>query len=168
MYAYFDPQFPLASLQPWCVMANPAYGGPFLAGKYYGRPLKRDAGTRDAKRGFHEALERDIQANGVRNPLCVWEIDGKLYLRYGQSRWEALRRLKIETAPAIISGPGSHPYFARLPDEPFEMIDLTDPTAAGFLKYFKDQPRKWKITEEGYLDFVRCLGEFEVQIGRQT
>jgi hypothetical protein len=124
------------------------------------RPIRRSPATRSYKRAFHDALRHSILTEGIRNPVNVWDVDGRYFLRYGQSRVEAAWDLALNTVPAIVSGPDAS-RAGLIPAD--RMIDLHSGPDA-LLGLFADPPQQWRIHPDGYLDFYKCLGHFDAEL----
>lgn len=97
------------------------------------------------------------------NPVCIWDMGGKYFLKYGQSRVEACLATGYPHLPAIVSGPQAQPsplFPGAIP------IDLKD--AEAFLSLFRDPPFKWWVHPTGHLEFTKCWGAFEHEIGKHV
>lgn len=66
------------------------------------RPRRPDPAILAQRATFFQALRADIAENGIKLPLLVWGINGKLYLRYGASRVHSGIALGLDRAPAIL------------------------------------------------------------------
>lgn len=81
------------------VTFRPASGG----SRTYGlRPIEPEQSLREQQSGFFNALAKDIAENGVRLPILLWGIGGKLYTRYGASRVWASRKAGYDLIPAVL------------------------------------------------------------------
>lgn len=66
------------------------------------RPLTPEDSTQRALRGFFQELQASVERDGVRLPILLWGIGGKLYTRYGASRVFVSRNLGLLTIPAVL------------------------------------------------------------------
>jgi hypothetical protein len=66
------------------------------------RPRAIDPGILSNRASFFQGLRASIAEVGVKVPVLVWGIKGKLYLRYGASRVYTCEGLGIERIPAIL------------------------------------------------------------------
>lgn len=112
-----------------CIIDNPDYGAGTVSwavgarGESRGgtrtaglRPLYPDAHLREVHKDFYASLKESIEKDGVKVPVLLWEINGKLYCRYGASRVHVAGLLERDWVPAIVSS-YSHdpaPYFAGI------------------------------------------------------
>lgn len=147
MYLVHCPAFPVDRLERYVLLGNGDK-----------RPVPRSDMTTEIKAYFHGPLDRQVAT--LYNPVCVWHMDGKYVLRYGQSRFEACLRTGYPTIPALVSGPESSP------PEGLEgrLIDLR--STEEFLACFRDPPYKWWIKPEGFVDFAKCWGTYEREVGK--
>lgn len=157
MYACHVKSFPVSKLEPWVVIENPGYGGPHLFGPYYGRPVGFQGALGYTLRNL-ELLAKDVGLHGFRNPICVWEYQGRFYLRYGASRVYVASANPAIPLSAVVSGPGV------LPDGLVsEQIDLHAGTGLP-PKLFQDYPQHVGVVPEGFVDFHHCWGKFEAKL----
>lgn len=148
MYAILVPTFPLAALERH-----------YLLGNGEKRPIPRTDQSPEMRRLMRPLLD---QVGQFANPICVWDIDGKYFLKYGQSRVEACLATGYPHLPAIVSGPSSSPP----PDLVGLPIGLHTPEE--FLACFRDPPYKWWVHASGHLEFTKCWGQFEREIGKHV
>ena len=107
----------IADIEPWCVIDSLTYGvgtrvwyAPGGGRREVGiRPLWPDAAKIRDFADFYEGLTQDIAKNGVKVPVLLWRINGKLYCRYGASRLWVLNKLGRPSVPAIICDFGCNP-----------------------------------------------------------
>jgi hypothetical protein len=66
------------------------------------RPIAIDPGILQNRANFFQGLRASVAEVGIKVPLLVWGINGKLWLRYGASRVHTARQLGFLTAPAIL------------------------------------------------------------------
>lgn len=66
------------------------------------RPLEPDASLREQNRSFFEGLKTSLDREGQKLPILVWEIKGKVYVRYGASRVWAARQLGWEDLACVL------------------------------------------------------------------
>jgi len=112
-YGFID----LSDIEPWCVIDSLTYGvgtrvwyAPGGGRREVGiRPLWPDSAKVRDYADFYEALQKDIETYGVKVPVLLWRINGKLYVRYGASRLYVLTRLARASVPAIVCDFGCNP-----------------------------------------------------------
>jgi hypothetical protein len=73
------------------------------------RPIAIDPGILQNRANFFQGLRASVAEVGIKLPLLVWGINGKLWLRYGASRVHVARQLGFLTAPAILCDYGTEP-----------------------------------------------------------
>jgi len=120
----------LSALEPWCVIDRCAAevgvlewsvrgGGTRNAGL---RPRAIDPGILSNRANFFTGLRASIAEVGVKVPVLVWGINGKLWLRYGASRVHACEGLGFLHIPAILCL-----YDEKVPDGFLETGTLSHP-----------------------------------------
>lgn len=100
----------LSDIEPHCIIDSLTYGCGTVefrtlnGGKRsYGlRPLWPDAEREQVYKDFYSALQIDIEHYGLKVPVLLWKIHGKLYVRYGASRLWIYRKLGRESILSII------------------------------------------------------------------
>lgn len=107
---------------------------------------------------FDNALKDSVARDGVRNPVCVFDVGGLLYPAVGASPIiNAARAVELETGrpvpiPAIVSGPGPRHEKLNAGDE--SPIDLLSADPRSFLRHFVPQPPSyWEVLSSGFLYF---------------
>lgn len=163
MYA-IHCRVPFQKLEPWVLIPNVNYNPNFTVMRWSGLPLYRSNAITGKKAKFHAALAESIEREGVQNPVCVYEIGGKLFVTYGASRVGAVRRLFEKgrgdgLVPCIVSGP-QKTHISDLMAVNGSYIDLL----AGpqeLTKWFKVPPKAWTIEKEGFLTFTGCKNEWD-------
>ena len=145
-------------LEEWILIDSiKAGGGPTILGRFSTWPLWVRRGLKPqlpSKPEFRKALKDSIASEGLRNPILIFEIDGKLFVRYGVSRCLTVRELQEEgrgdgTLPAIISGPTPGVGATVSP--------------ANFLDYFVDPPLHVVWQPDGRFDFSICYSSWDIQ-----
>lgn len=120
----------LTRLQPQCVIDRCAAevgvlewrvrdGGTRTAGL---RPRAIDPGILQNRASFFQNLRSSVAEVGIKVPLLVWGINGKLWLRYGASRVHTAQGLGFLTAPAVLCA------YAGVPDGFLVTRELHSPT----------------------------------------
>ena len=66
------------------------------------RPIAIDPGILQNRANFFQGLRASVAEVGIKLPVLVWGINGKLWLRYGASRVHVARQLGFLTAPAVL------------------------------------------------------------------
>jgi hypothetical protein len=116
----------LSGLSEWCIVDRcPACdrdlsfrtrdGG---GTRTYGlRPRVPAKHLREAQAAFFTSLRGSIANDGVKLPVLLWGINGKLYVRYGASRVYVAGELGLERIPAVLCsfGPDGDEYEGFLP-----------------------------------------------------
>lgn len=105
-YGYTD----LADLEPFCVIDSLTYGvgevtwtTPGGGKRQVGlRPLWPDAEREQVYADFYSQLQADIERWGLKVPVLLWKINGKLYVRYGASRLWVFKKKGIPSIRSII------------------------------------------------------------------
>lgn len=100
----------LASIEPHCIIDSLSYGCGTVefrtrhgGRRSYGlRPLWPDREREQVYHDFYSQLQADIEKYGLKVPVLLWKIHGKLYVRYGASRLWIFRKLGRDAIPAII------------------------------------------------------------------
>lgn len=120
----------LDALEPHCVIDRCAAetgvltfrvrgGGERTAGL---RPRAIDPGILANNRNFFQSLRASIAESGVKVPILVWAINGKLWVRYGASRVHTCLGLGFRTAPALLCS-----YDANVPAGFLAVRELRSP-----------------------------------------
>jgi hypothetical protein len=136
------------------LLDNLSYNPAFQLKRFSGRPLWDPP----RPKSFRDALLADIKANGIQNPVCVYDVSGGLYVVYGASRVWAAREIGLNAIPAIVSGPE---LTASL-GSGHELIDLQRGPES-FFRYFRDPPGAWRVERDGYLNFTHCHGAWDLE-----
>ena len=114
-YGYCD----IGAIEPWCVIDSLTYGvgevswrTPNGGTRRVGlRPLWPDAERERVYQDFYSALAQDIDKNGLKVPVLLWKLNGKLYVRYGASRLWVEKKAGRTAIKAIICDFGcDHDY----------------------------------------------------------
>lgn len=122
------------ALEPYCIIDRCAAeigvvewrvrgGGTRSAGL---RPRAIDPGILSNRANFFQTLRSSVAEVGIKVPVLVWGLNGKLYLRYGASRVHTAEGLGMDRVPAILclwgdTPPGFLPIRAlRTPQEVLE------------------------------------------------
>lgn len=105
------------AIQPWCVIDNLDYGVRTIqfrtrdggGVRQFGlRPLEPERCVREAQAEFFTNLRGSIFESGVKLPILLWGINGKMYVRYGASRLNTVRELGLtDTIPAVLCDYGT-------------------------------------------------------------
>ena len=66
------------------------------------RPLTPARNVIEAQGNFFRGLEASVEQEGIKLPVLIWEINGKLYVRYGASRVYVAERLGLAELPAVL------------------------------------------------------------------
>lgn len=66
------------------------------------RPRRIDPGILENRSSFFQALRVSVAEGGVKVPILLWGINGRLYTRYGASRVHTCEGLKIPRIPAVL------------------------------------------------------------------
>lgn len=135
-------------------------GGSPRVGKWVSCPLWSAKALRGPSRSrpeFRKALASSIATEGVRNPVLLIQIGGKLYIRYGASRVVECRNVEEATGnriaiPVIVSSL-----------EPIKKgIEVTQENLDTF---FKDPPLWVKWEDDGYLNYGKCYSSWDESYG---
>ena len=134
----YDVRF--AYINPNCILGrlirNPNYGGPSVGlNNWTWRPEVSKASAR--KPGFHSALAKSIEEEGVRNPVLVWSLPEGVFLTFGGSRVAAAIACGLNSIPAIIND-----YTGTYAES--ELV-----TEDNWESFFQDVPRTFKFGEHG-------------------
>ena len=114
---------PDAFLTEHCIIDNPNYGAGTVTWQVRAsrsspgggtrnaglRPLRPDTNLREVHREFYAKLKASIEERGIVVPVLFWEINGKLYTRYGASRIHCASLLGLESVPCIVSSYSHEP-----------------------------------------------------------
>lgn len=100
----------LASIQPHCIIDSLTYGCGSVefrtrhgGRRSYGlRPLWPDSEREKVYHDFYSKLAQDIDKFGLKVPILLWKINGKLYVRYGASRLWIYKKKGLEAIRSII------------------------------------------------------------------
>jgi len=100
----------ISALEPFCIIDRCAAEVGVLEFRVRGdgtrsaglRPRAIDPGILANRASFFTGLRASIAEVGVKVPILVWGIKGKLWLRYGASRVHACEWLGIDRIPAIL------------------------------------------------------------------
>lgn len=106
-----------------CIIDNPNYGAGTVSWSVRAsrsstgggtrnaglRPLRPDSNLREVHRDFYANLTASIEARGIVVPVLLWEINGKLYTRYGASRIHCANLLGYESVPCVVSSYSHEP-----------------------------------------------------------
>jgi hypothetical protein len=114
------------------IIRNPNYGGKGC--KVPGTciiPLVE----RKIKPKFFDALRKDVAANGFRNPILLYHVDGKLLLSFGGSRLRIAKELD-QMIPAIIVDYDGVFFGGRV-------------TLDNYASFFVDPPELFEFTDYG-------------------
>lgn len=123
----------LDDLSPHCIIDNTAYGAGTvswrvrraneLASPSEGtrtaglRPRHPDEHLQKVHADFYAKLQGSVERIGIKVPVLLWEINGRLYTRYGASRIFVAGRLHLRTIPAIVASYSHQPERAFTPPE---------------------------------------------------
>lgn len=100
----------IGALQPSCVIDRCAAESGVLEWTVRGggtrncglRPRAIDPGILANRASFFTGLRASVAEVGVKVPVLIWGINGKLWLRYGASRVHVCEGLGLTTIPAIL------------------------------------------------------------------
>lgn len=86
------------------------------------RPRRIDPGILSNRASFFQGLRASIAEVGVKVPVLLWGIKGRLWLRYGASRYHVADQLGFLTIPAILCN-----YDSELPSGFLAVRPLSGP-----------------------------------------
>jgi hypothetical protein len=123
----------------WKLVRNPAYGGtPSGHPKGYPCiPYQTYEEMSPRKPEFHDALEKDIIENGVRNPVILQQLPIGLCAQFGGSRIRVSHHAGLPTIPAIVVD-----YTEKWKGRPVV-------NESNWQTFFTDIPKNFEFNDEG-------------------
>ena len=131
-YAYVYPFLVIHRM-----IRNPNYGGtPCTVPGTCIIPIRE----RKIKPKFFEALREDVDNNGFRNPILLYNTPEGLLLSFGGSRLRVAKELK-DNVPAIIVD------YVDIDNTAYREAEMV--TEDNYFKFFRDEPQLFKFTDIG-------------------
>jgi len=120
----------IGDIEPHCVIDSLTYGVGAVefrvsggGTRQYGlRPLWPDAERERTYADFYATLKADIEKWGVKVPVLLYRINGKLYCRYGASRLHVLRKMGVPVVKSVVCD-----LTSREPYDEKNWVEVSDP-----------------------------------------